>query len=209
MAVIVGIFMCIIFLTFNKSLWSQALICKITWYLEMGKNTKSKNMVLRHRQRGGLAHNPISAPRNWLPSSLPAPNQQGKVVMGCRSMCQYFHQQVLRGSSGLGAGDIRMGPGTDPPEQIGAKSEKCSEGKGQSVMKEAPKSRVQASLLLRGILRAEIWRWDGSQPLRRRRPCVPGSMSKGPGVAGNHLKISKKARGLECRVGMRWEGKFF
>lgn len=72
-----------------------------------------------------------------------------------RSQCQFFHQQVLRGSFEpdlrLSIGNTNVSlvgdPGTDPAEQIWTNPEKCSEGKGQSGMKEATKSGVQARLL--------------------------------------------------------------
>lgn len=67
-----------------------------------------------------------------------------KGKLGRRSRCQFFHQHVLRGPSesrpGLGAGETNVSlvgdPGTDPSEQTGTSLENCSQGKGQSIMKE-------------------------------------------------------------------------
>lgn len=145
MAVIVGTFLCLIFLAFHECLGFQALICNITWCLEIGKTIKIKDRDSK-TLLGGLGGDVTCNPRKLATILLSCtPPTRGR-VMGRRSVCQYFHQEVLRGSLGAVLGhknESRYWPSwTD--------YDKCSEGRGQSVMKGSPRSRDEASLLWTG-----------------------------------------------------------
>ena len=117
MAVIVGTFMCIIFLTFHKS-----LVSGIDWqdHLLFGDGRK-KNMKINSAENMVLGHCLVDGEGTW--SCNPAgngftilplmPHQHGKRGVGS-DWCQFFCQQVLGGSPeldyGLGAWGHKSGP---------------------------------------------------------------------------------------------------